>query len=446
VAAAATPSPDLRPPPLPREATPAPAVVGVGGAPGEASSASEGEASLQRSRSEGKGEALRVHGGSAATEDAVTRGLEWLAAHQDADGKWDADGFNRHCPSFIDCRGAGRPELDVGVSGLALLAFLGAGHSPLPSSPYSSVVARGLDFLLEAQRDDGAFGPSHQWFFYSHAIATFAVAEAYGLSRDPRYRAAAASALQFSEAHQQEEGGWDYRAEPTGRNDLSITGWQVMALKAARGVGIPVPSRVLAKVTRYLDAVVYDDGQALYAAQGEGRGRRGVNMAAVGLLSRVYTGTSISDRRVRAAAQRIVLNPPDLERASHWDEFFQSSYYWYVATLALFHLGGEEWEAWNHFLKQSLLDRQSSREHEDGSWKADPNWIGTFGGRLTSTALLVLTFEVYYRYPPLRSYQRAPAQRARGARQSEPRAPVTGRPTPVTGRRTPTDGVGERQR
>ena len=67
----------------------------------------------------------------------------------------------------------------------------------------------------------------------------------------------------------------------------------------------------------------------------------------------------------------------------------------------MFQLGGAPWEAWNHFLKQSVLPHQSAAPHEDGSWEPDGNWLGVMGGRLASTALNVLTFEVYYRYPPL---------------------------------------------
>ena len=104
------------------------------------------------------------------------------------------------------------------------------------------------------------------------------------------------------------------------------------------------------------------------------------------------------------AARWLERNPPDFERTYEWSRYFQSTYYWYTATLALFHYGGRPWDTWNWILKKTALPAQSRRPHEEGSWDVDANWIGVSGGRITSTALMVLTFEIYYRYEPLHAY------------------------------------------
>ena len=76
-------------------------------------------------------------------------------------------------------------------------------------------------------------------------------------------------------------------------------------------------------------------------------------------------------------------------------------YYWYTATLALFHVGGSPWKKWNQQLQQQLLPLQIQQGESIGSWDPDPNWIGAAGGRVAQTALGVLTFETYFRYTPL---------------------------------------------
>jgi hypothetical protein len=216
----------------------------------------------------------------------------------------------------------------------------------------------------------------------------------------------AVAAVNFTARAQQAGGGWDYTDARTGRNDLSITGWQVMALKAALSAGLPVPEDALERVRRFLRSAVLPDGQAVYADQGIGAGRRGINMTAVALLSCLYLGASADDPWVITAADRIIRTPPDPDAVLEWDTRHQSSYYWYAATLCLFNLGGERWDAWNHFLVKVVLPLQSRAVHEDGSWAPDGNWIGSMGGRVFTTAMNVLTLEVYYRYAPLHAYRR----------------------------------------
>jgi hypothetical protein len=127
-------------------------------------------------------------------------------------------------------------------------------------------------------------------------------------------------------------------------------------------------------------------------------------MVAVGLLSKLYLGATRDETAVRKAVARLLRSPPDPETLSAWDSSFQSYYYWYTATLALFHYGGDEWKAWNLFLKRKLLPLQSRKTHQDGSWHPERSWIGVSGGRVYATAMNVLTLETYYRYDPLHAF------------------------------------------
>lgn len=374
------------------------------------------------SRLGGKGDALGRYGGGADTEAAVGRGLRWLAEHQEPNGAWSPDGFQRHCRHAVLCQGRGLAEHGVGVSALATLAFLGAGVLPTAAPavtgaagggpgraphPFSRNVQKALDYLLSRQDGRGAFGASEDSFLYSHGLALLAVSEAAALTASPVYRLAAEAGTRFSLSAQQEGGGWDYSDAPSQRSDLSITGWQVLALRAANGAGIEVPEPSMERTRRLLARLFTPDGQGVYATAGPEAERRTINMTAVGLLSALLLGSLPEESRMRRAVDRILRHPPDWRSTGYWETSFQSYYYWYAATLALFHLQGDPWAAWNTLIKRTILPLQSRSPHEDGSWPPEASWLGVSGGRVYSTATAVLTLETYYRYEPLHGRKRA---------------------------------------
>ncbi|MHC4780542.1 MAG: hypothetical protein ACYTFG_18375, partial [Planctomycetota bacterium] len=70
---------------------------------------------------------LRAYGGGRHTESAVLMGLIWLKNHQNPDGMWSNKKFMMNCKKGT-CTGAGgSDDYDMGCTGLAMLAFLGAG-------------------------------------------------------------------------------------------------------------------------------------------------------------------------------------------------------------------------------------------------------------------------------------------------------------------------------
>src|SRR5262245_12776649 len=122
-------------------------------------------------------------GGTNKTEAAVMAGLLWLKNHQSEDGRWDADGFDSMCKKG-KCEGHGGALNDVGLTGLALLCFLGAGDTHV-SGPFKNTVKNGLKYLMGVQDpEDGCFGTkSGQHFQYNHSCAALAMAEAYGMTQ-----------------------------------------------------------------------------------------------------------------------------------------------------------------------------------------------------------------------------------------------------------------------
>ena len=383
--------------------------LGHAGHSSRSAAARGSSAGLYPTRGEGKLQALGRHGGDGHTENAVTRGLRWLSEHQNADGTWSASDFQRHCRGHTACPGRGLDDFDIGVSALATLAFLGAGHSPDEAGPYRRHLRKALAAIVRQQNGRGVYGQKGDKYGYNHAIATLAIAEALGASpaSSDSLRDSLTSALRRTWASQQPGGGWDYSTARSGRDDLSVTGWQVLALRASQGIGFATPPAVTQRLRHLLGRAFTEDGYGIYANLDPDAGRRGPNMAAVGLLSHLYLDGLPQDRRARLARRRILRDhPPELRRLGKWPESFQSYYYWYCATLALFHIGGEDWDAWNTLLKRVLLPLQSHAPHRDGSWDPEPSWIGASGGRVYSTAINVLTLEVYYRYQPLFSTRR----------------------------------------
>ncbi len=360
----------------------------------------------------GRAEALTRHGGSAETEEAVDLGLAWLAAHQSEDGRWSSTGFSRTCPVDDDgagtikcsCWGEGMQGHDVAFTGLAVLCFLGAGHVP-GQGPHSKTVTAGLAFLIASQQPDGAVGDPHGGYqMYNHGIGALALCEAAALTRDPRFLRAAQLAVQYTIRTQQVGGGWDYYGwANVGRNDVSVSGWQIMSLKSALIAGIPVPERTWASALKFLRRMTRSDGEVRYADRGfqgsEGNVRHGPGMTAVGLLGRLYLGEKSGDATLAASARRIAAEPPSWQRST--EAKLHTAYYWYYGTLALFQWGGEPWADWNRELKRTLLPNQRKEGHAAGSWDPAEMWLARFGGRLYSTTLNILNLEVYYRYLPI---------------------------------------------
>lgn len=331
---------------------------------------------------------LGAYGGTGETEDAVALGLAWLKRNQRNGGNWSLKGpYN----------GGGINEDIPAATAMALLAFVGAGNTH-KSGEYADVVDKGIRYLVSRQTDDGfmATGSPGRQKMYSHAQATIVLCELYGLTRDPYLAEPAKKAVQFCVEAQSARGGWRY--EPREDQDVSVTGWYVMALMSARMAGIPVDSEVLFKTSRFLDTVQREDG-ALYTYQDYDI-HPSISMTAEGLLCRQYLGWEKDRKALHVGAEAILDHPIS------WSDKDRSVYYWYYATQVLHHLGGDKWRQWNDTMKVALPGAQTKAGPDAGSWEPKGDAYAGPGGRLYVTCLCIYCLEVYYRHMPLYGFER----------------------------------------
>jgi outer membrane biosynthesis protein TonB len=340
-------------------------------------------------------------GGNAQTEAAVAAALGWLAAAQSRDGRWDAVQFGGGQEELTlgQNRGGAGQGADTGVTALALLAFLGAGHSHMHGE-YQDNVRRGLDFLLRSQATDGSlFGEATLYAqMYCHSMATFALAEAQALSGDRRLEAAVTKSVSFSLAAQNTStGGWRYRPGDTG--DTSQLGWQVMALASAERAGITVPQQTWDRVQRFLGTVQRGSNGGLASYRPDSP--FSTSMTAEALYCRLIleqmNGVNLTESAAAEATTQLLATPPSAERIN--------LYYWYYATLALHHRQNSSeaaktaWRKWNDGMTAALTKSQITVGNDAGSWNSNTIW-GGYGGRIYTTAMAAMCLEVYYRYAP----------------------------------------------
>lgn len=331
---------------------------------------------------------VRRDGGSPESEEAVERGLRWIARHQEPDGRWLLHAFHRSPGCDGTCNHAGMPD-DVAGTALAVLPFLGAGYTHR-AGPYQAEVRGGLTWLIRNQQSSGDLRAGGMGTMYSHGLAAIVLCEAYALTNDSGLREPAQRALAFIVKAQHRNGGWRY--QPGMQGDTSVLGWQVMALRSGQLGGLDVPEETLELARAYLTrAQVGKDGSQYGYVPGSSASSA---MTAEGLLCRMYLGWEPSRGAVRQGASWLSRNALPSER--NFD-----MYGIYYGTQVLHHVGGSPWQSWNKAVRDLLVATQQRDGHAAGSWSPHGGPHDRVGGRLYMTSLAVCTLEVYYRHLPL---------------------------------------------
>ncbi len=337
---------------------------------------------LKRRTPGGRSEGVRYKGGTTQSEEAVERALGWLAAHQRQDGSWNFNHLTEACQHY--CTNPGSEGSTTASTGLALLPFLGAGYTHKEGT-FRDVVQHGLDYLKSRGVRISYGNDLRDGSMYGHALATIALCEAYGMTRDADLKEAAQGGLDYiAYAQDGNTGGWRYNPGEPG--DTTVTGWMLMALKSGQMARLEVKSPTIISVERFLDSVQNKDGSQYGYQSRQCR----PPTTAVALLCRMYTGW----RRDNPGLVQGVAN------LNAWGPLKDSLYYDYYATQVLFHWAGPEWDTWNAKMREHLISTQEREGHPSGSWYFESQQSAA-GGRLYNTAVATMILEVYYRFMPL---------------------------------------------
>jgi hypothetical protein len=337
---------------------------------------------------------LREGGGTMQSEEAIDRGLEWLAKHQDPKtGMWSTNAF--HEPASCNCTEESDPDqkYEVGGTAFGLLPFLGRGETH-KRGRYTQTVQKGLTFLKSRQKEGGNYSDN----MYENALATTAVAEAMGLSGDRSLKGSLERSVAYIIKAQNDKGGWGYSpgASP---GDTSVTGWQFSALKAAYYAGVPVPGTTFARVASYLKSVADPNG----LGYGYNTPSAPPPTSAVGLLCEEFLGTGPHSAALAKGIDNL------LQPANFMTKENPRIYMVFYATQVMHHYGGKKWETWNGQTRDLLIDLQDKGDdpdhrHQKGSWSPYHDGFAKQGGRLMFTSLSLLTLETYYYSVPLNGY------------------------------------------
>ena len=322
-------------------------------------------------------------------EEAIDRGLAYLASNQSQAGGWAADAF----PDRKRATG------DPAITSLAVMAFLSAGHVP-GEGKYARTVERGIRFVMDAQQKNGliALPTAGYTEMYCHGICTLMLAEAAGMTDagtaddlKDRLERAVRVVLKAQRQDTRDAGGWRYQV--TGFDaDLSVTGWQLMALRAARNLGCDIPQdRIKAAVEYVKKCHDARTGGYTYTIGGNVTPAcTGTGILSLELSGKEYHKTHEALR----AGSYLLQHPPDPAQP----HFFYGLYY---TSQAMFQLGDNYWAEYRPKLHGLLLKANPPRVN--GAWYGKGFDDSTYGPAY-ATAMAVLSLTVEYRFLPI--YQR----------------------------------------
>ncbi len=321
----------------------------------------------------------------------LERGLRWLASRQEPDGSFDPVPFR------------GKKQFRVGVTGLAMLAFLGDGHTP-NRGIHARTASRCMEYLLEVQDGaSGRFGPAEGNYHYNHGIALLAMTETCGMllaDRDIRPVALTTlvKSIRLGQSYlldtQRPEGGWGYTPGDSS-SDTSVTAWPVAALASSLRMNISPPGRgeetkrALSKAAKWFRGVTMTTGEVGY--RGRGRYKTGpCSMTALSLYCRGLFLEEIGPGSPEVVARQVEIVSTRMPEAGRLPDY----YFWYYGAFALRHTPRAPFRDFY----SRLVDVLAGLQKEDGSFSA-ASLYGEYGGTIYTTAMALMALEAPFRYP-----------------------------------------------
>ena len=336
--------------------------------------------------------------GDAQTEGAVLKALRWLKKTQKENGSWG-------------------PGTALANTALAVLAYLAHGETP-GSKEFGQTVQNAIQYLIDAQTMNaegqatykGADG--HE---YATLIATYALCEAYGMTRNPNAKIAALAGMERIIKNQSPTGGWDYKMNKSStRDDMSYEGWALQAIKAGKMAGLHPEGldECIKKAIRCLKTRNFKNNGFNYTAGGGPTG-----LTATGCLCMQLLGY-MNETEVKSALETMRPWMPSFEgtKGKALTEALPGGapqYYCYYAAQCKYQAGMcqgatpanvKTWQDWNTAMKAlyppSIVTLPETIDGPDGKPKAIGYWKQGYNNPTMGTCLVALQLMVYYRYLP----------------------------------------------
>ena len=325
--------------------------------------------------------------------EAVDRGLAYLASHQDKEsGGWKQDiGFKFNDRYEVTLEN--KPH--VGVTSLALMAFISGGHIP-GRGRYGEVVQKGLDYVLACVDADTGYISANETRMYSHAFATLLLAEMYGMTHRADVQAKLQQSIDLTVKSQNKQGAWRYRPHAPD-SDMSIAVCQLMALRAARNVGIQVPKSTIDAAYEYINASQWKSGpkRGAFKYQIDQPGPRiSFALTAAGIAS-LFSAGYYEDKMVAPGVEWLRQNARDFGR----EENYRTYFYWYghyYAAQVMFIAADKDKSLWDDFYWPLITRELLENQNADGSWPNSPGPGEAFG-----TAVACLILQIPNQYLPI---------------------------------------------
>jgi len=349
--------------------------------------------------------------GDQHTEAAVMKVLWWLKATQNTEGSW---GKNNK----------------IANTAFAVLTYLAHGEYPGSPSPYKHdfgpTVQMAIDYLignLYTDKDGTPRFKGSDGNEYSFLIATYALSEAYGMTKNPNCKEAAHQCLYRIVENQSSTGGWDYKVNKNStRDDLSFAGWAIQALKAGKMAGLH-PEGMQTAINKAINCLkkrsYSKSGGFTYTPTSNNNGGN-TGLAGVGTLAMQLLGRGSEPEALNALEVMRDWKPAfDVKDMAPKSPGGCPQYYCYYATQCKYQAGMKAgaakndevtWQQWNLAMKKlyppSIIDLpekvpdHTGKEHKQGYYQ---NTDAHSSRPVMDTCLAALQLMVYYRYLPTTS-------------------------------------------
>jgi len=363
--------------------------ISNGGAPGSVKGSNGGDPSSNR-------RALRFSPGQrvsgrpllanpqvlSAYKASMNLSINWLINEQNSKGHWP------------------NKKGSVGETGMAILCLLSYGVLPQDKTPGGQALATGLDWLTSKVNKQGDMRDSGR--MYSQAIGTWALGEAYNLSKQDQYKKPLEDAAAFLIKSQHSKyGGWRYTQPPfktaTDPGDTSVGGWAMPAIASAKLAGVKIPKKTIDGANDYLDLVSGGKDKGLYGYSNSKRPTP--SCTAIGMFCQQLIGNPKAPNfkaRQGESAKLLSANKPSAALNTHAMGCGMYHYYFY-GTLAMFHHGGTPWQDWEDKLIPPLMKSQNA----DGSWDPVASKKPATKSKVIATAWATMCLSVYNQVLPI---------------------------------------------